>query len=326
MQQPRSNFLPPALDRSTPFLIVMNARSGSGDAAEAREQIGAVLAQSGQQYEFLLTQRPDEIPEVAKRAVAMAQERHGAVIAAGGDGTINAVAHAVLPCRLPFGIVPQGTFNYSGRAHGIPLETEAAARALLDCRLKPIQVGVINDHSDRHRIFLVNASLGLYPQLLQDREEFKSQFGRTRAVAFIAGLRSLMQEPRQLSLEIEHDDERELVRTPTLFVGNNPLQLEQIGLPEAEDVQRRKLAAVIVRARRPSTLLWLALRGALGQLAEASNVRDFAFREMIVHPWVRGRERPVKVAIDGEVLVMRPPLKFSVAPEPLWLMTPANAS
>jgi diacylglycerol kinase family enzyme len=321
LQQSRSNFSPPALDRSTPFLIVMNARSGSGDAAEAREQIGAVLAQAGQPFEFLLTQRPDEIPEVAKRAVAMAQERRGAVIAAGGDGTINAVAHAVLPCRLPFGIVPQGTFNYSGRAHGIPLETEAAARALLEPRLKPIQVGVVND-----RVFLVNASLGLYPQLLQDREEYKRQFGRTRAVAFLAGLRSLMQEPRQLALEIAHDDERELVRTPTLFIGNNPLQLEQIGLPEAEDVQRRKLAALIVRARRPSTLLWLALRGALGQLADADNVRDFAFREMIVHPWIRGRDRPVKVAIDGEVLLMRPPLRFSVAPEPLWLMTPAAAA
>jgi diacylglycerol kinase family enzyme len=307
----------PTLDRSTPFFVVMNARAGSGDAAAARRQIETAFADAGRELEFLLTRRPDEIPAVAKRAVAMAQERHGAVVAAGGDGTINAVANAVLPCRLPFGIVPQGTFNYSSRAHGIPLETEAAARALLDARLKPIQVGVVND-----RIFLVNASLGLYPQLLQDREEYKSQFGRTRAVAFVAGLRSLLQEHRQLSLEIAHDDERELVRTPTLFVGNNPLQLEQIGLPEAEDVQRRKLAALIVRAHRPASLLWLALRGALGQLADADNVRDFSFRQMTVHPWLGGRERPVKVAIDGEVLVMRPPLKFSVAREPLWLMTP----
>lgn len=298
-------------------MIVMNARAGSGDAAEARQQIESVLTQAGQQHEFLLTEHPDEIPEVAKRAVALAQKRGGAVIAAGGDGTINAVAHAVLPCRLPFGIVPQGTFNYSSRTHGIPLETEAAARALLESRLKPIQVGVVND-----RIFLVNASLGLYPQLLQDREEYKSQFGRTRAVAFLAGLRSLMQQPRQLSLEIEHDDERELVRTPTLFVGNNPLQLEQIGLPEAQDVTRRRLVALMVRAHRPASLLWLALRGALGQLAEASNVRDFSFLQMTVHPWLGRRGRPVKVAIDGEVLVMRPPLRFSVAREPLWLMTP----
>jgi diacylglycerol kinase family enzyme len=302
-----------------PFLIVMNARSGSGDADEARQQMQAIFAEAGQAHEFLLSNRPSDIPRMAQQAVTKARERGGAVIAAGGDGTINSVAAAVLPCGLPFGIVPQGTFNYSSREHGIPLDTPAAAQALLNAQLRPVQVGLVND-----RIFLVNASLGLYPQLLQDREEYKRQFGRTRAVAMFAGLRTLMQEHRQLSLEIEHDSERELVRTPTLFVGNNPLQLEQIGLPEAEDVQNRKLAAVIVRTQRPRSLLWLALRGALGQLADASNVRDFSFRQMTVNPWL-GRRRPIKVAVDGEVIVMQAPLTFKVAPQPLWLMTPAAA-
>jgi diacylglycerol kinase family enzyme len=297
----------------------MNARSGSGDADEAQQTMRRIFEAAGQAHEFLLSDRPHDIPAIAQRAIAKAKESGGAIIAAGGDGTINAVAQAVLPSQLPFGIVPQGTFNYSSRAHGIPLETEAAAQALLDAHLKPMQVGLVND-----RIFLVNASLGLYPQLLQNREEHKKQFGRTRAVAFISGLLSLMQEHRQLSLEIEIDHERELVRTPTLFVGNNPLQLEQIGLPEADDVQCRKLAAVIVRAQRSYSLLWLALRGALGQLAQADNVRDFAFRRMTVNPWLGGRRRPVKVAIDGEVLSMQPPLTFKVAPQPLWLMAPSS--
>jgi diacylglycerol kinase family enzyme len=313
--------LPSIPTRTTPLVVVMNARSGSGDADEARAQMRQIFENAGQAHEFLLIDRPENIPAIATRAVEIARQRNGAVIAAGGDGTINAVTQAVLPHELPFGIVPQGTFNYSSRAHGIPLETAAATRALLDARFKPIQVGVIND-----RIFVVNASLGLYPQLLQDREEYKRQFGRTRAVAFLAGLRSLMQEHRQLSLEIEHDRERELVHTPTLFVGNNPLQLEQIGLPEAQDVQRRRLAAVIIRTQRPGALLWLALRGALGQLADARNVRDFSFRQMTVHPRLRYGERAIKVAVDGEILSMRPPLKFSVAPQSLWLMTPAQAT
>jgi diacylglycerol kinase family enzyme len=310
---------PPAPSRAMPLFVVMNARSGSGDADEAQEQMRAIFTEAGQAHEFLLSDRPSNIPAMAKQAVAKARERGGAVIAAGGDGTINSVAGAVLPLGLPFGIVPQGTFNYSSRAHGIPLDTQEAARALLNAQLRPVQVGLVND-----RIFLVNASLGLYPQLLQDREEYKRQFGRTRAVALFAGLRSLMQDHRQLSLEIEHDDERELVRTPTLFVGNNPFQLEKIGLPEAEDVQRRKLAAIIVRAHRPSSLLWLALRGALGQLAEARNVRDFSFRQMTVNPWL-GSRRPIKVAVDGEVTTLQAPLTFKVAPQSLWLMTPAPA-
>ena len=311
---------PPTPDRATPLFIVMNARSGSGDANDAHQEMRAIFEEAGQAHEFLLIDRPDHIPAMAKQAVAKARERRGAVVAAGGDGTINTIASAVLPCGLPFGIVPQGTFNYSSRANGIPLETDAAARALLHAQLKPLQVGLVND-----RIFLVNASLGLYPQLLQDREEYKSQFGRTRAVAFIAGLRSLAQEHRQLALEIEHDSERELVRTPTLFVGNNPLQLEQVGLPEAQDIRQHRLAAIIVRAQRPHSLLWLALRGALGQLAEASNVRDFSFRRMTVKPWLGGGARAVKVAIDGEVIMLQPPLTFSIAPQPLWLMAPSQS-
>jgi diacylglycerol kinase family enzyme len=313
---------PPAVPtRDTPLFIVMNARSGSGDAKEDQQKMASILADAGQAHEFVLVDRPENLPQQAKRAVEAARAKSGAVIAAGGDGTINVVAHATLPCSLPFGIVPQGTFNYSGRAHSIPLDTEKATRGLLQSQLKPIQVGVVND-----RIFLVNASLGLYPKSLEKREEAKQQYGRSRAIALWAGLRSLFDEHRQLSLEIEHDNEREIVRTPTLFIGNNELQLERVGLPEAEDLQYRQLAAVIVRTHKPSALLWLALRGALGQLGDAKNVRNFAFRQMTVNPWLRYGSRHIKVAIDGEVLHMRPPLRFSVARQPLWLMAPVEAA
>lgn len=312
---------PPAPTRDTPLFIVMNARSGAGDASDAREKMQSIFETAGQAHEFVLIDRPEDLPRQAERAVRAARERSGAVVAAGGDGTINAVATAALPFDLPFGIVPQGTFNYSSRTHSIPLDVEEATRALLDARLKPIQVGAVND-----RIFLVNASLGLYPKVFEAREEAKAQYGRKRSVALWAGLIAMLQEHRQLSLEIEHDNEREIVRTPTLFVGNNPLQLERVGLPEAEDVQHRQLAAVIVRAHTPLALLWLALRGALGQLGDAKNVRNFSFQKMAVNPWLRYGRRDIKVAIDGEVLRLRPPLTFRVAPRSLWLMIPRETA
>lgn len=316
-------------NRNLPLVIVMNSRSGAGDAAEARETVSSILAAAGQAHEFVLVERPEDLPERAQRAVRSARDRDGAVVVVGGDGTINAVAHAALEFDLPFGIIPQGTFNLSSRAHGIPLELEAATRALLDGHLKPIQVGAVND-----RIFLVNASIGLYVQLLEAREEAQTQHGRRRTVALWAGLRGLMQEHRPLSLEIEYDHERELVRTPTLFIGNNQMQLERVGLPEAEDVQRRQLAAVIVRDHTRRALLWLAVRGALGQLGEARNVRNFSFRRMTVNPWLhrgRGRwsrsgPRDIKIALDGEVLRMRPPLEFFVAAHSLRLLVPRDVA
>jgi diacylglycerol kinase family enzyme len=306
--------------RDTPFFIVMNAASGSAGARERREGIETVLREVGQRYEILATESPDQIEAVAKKAAEQAQKQSGAIIVAGGDGTINTVAQVALPTGCLFGILPQGTFNYSGRAHGIPLETEAATRALTDARVKRVQVGLLND-----RVFLVNASVGLYPQLLQDREAYKQQYGRNRAVAMWAGLRTLMREHRQLTLEIEHDDRVELVRTPTLFVGNNPLQLEQIGLPEADAVERRRLAAIVVKPIRSSALIWLAVRGALGHLGEAANVRDFDFKTMTVCPLIRNR-KTIQVATDGEIWQARVPLKFTVAPQSLNLLVPRDQS
>jgi diacylglycerol kinase family enzyme len=241
------------------------------------------------------------------------------VVVAGGDGTINTVVQAVLPTGRPLGIVPQGTFNYSPRAHGIPLETAAATRALLTARLEPVQVGFVNG-----RVFLVNASVGLYPELLQDREEYKSQYGRSRSVALWAGLRTLLREHRGLAVEIEHDAGREVLRTPSIFIGNNPLQLEQVGLDEAADVQPRRLAAIIVKPVGKLGLVWLAVRGLLGRLGEAESVRNFAFHTMTVRALAGGAHKRMKVAVDGEIFWSQSPLRFSVAPQPLMLMVPAE--
>ena len=68
-------------------------------------------------------------------------------------------------------------------------------QALLHETAQPVQVGLVND-----RVFLVNASLGLYPQLLEDREAWKKRLGRSRLVATGAGLISLLRGYRSLRL------------------------------------------------------------------------------------------------------------------------------
>jgi diacylglycerol kinase family enzyme len=308
--------LPP----DAPFHIVSNAGSGSKDAHEAREQIEAVLAAAGRPHEFILIEDPSQLASVARRAVAAAVKSDGAVVVAGGDGTINSVVQAVLPTRRPFGIIPQGTFNYSSRAHGIPLDTIEATRSLLSAHIKPVQVGQVNE-----RAFLVNASLGLYPQLLQDREEYKRQYGRHRTVALWSGLMTLLREHGQLVVEIEHEHGSERVRTPSIFIGNNALQLEQVGLEEAEAVKRWRLAAVIVQPVGTSELISLALRGVLGRLGEDDRVRNFAFQTMTVRPLSGVSKRGIKVAVDGEIFWCQPPMTFKVAPQPLMLLAPAAA-
>jgi diacylglycerol kinase family enzyme len=215
-------------------------------------------------------------------------------------------------------VLPQGTFNYFGRTHGIPQDTAQAMQLLLHAPVQPVQVGLVND-----RVFLVNASVGLYPRLLEEREGWKSRFGRSRLVAFGAGMATLLRGYRSLRLQIEVQGQTRRVRTPTLFVGNNALQLEQLGFPHAQEVEQGMLAAILLRPVSRPTMLWLMLRGAFGRLGDADQVLSIACTRLKAGLGWPQTARSIKVATDGEVLRLPLPLLFRVAPEALWLIRPA---
>ncbi len=305
--------------RHGPFFIVLNVGSGSRDAEAEMQVMREVFEDSGRGFEFLQFDGTVPINELARQAVILAQARRGVVVAAGGDGTINAVAGAVLGSGCPFGVLPQGTFNYFGRDNAISQDTRKAALALLDAHISPVQAGQVNG-----RLFLVNASVGLYPQILEDREVWKQQLGRSRFVAFLSGMATLLQSRHQLRLQIESAGQAASLRTPTLFVGNNRLQLTRAGIDaqHAEAVAEGQLAAVAVRPIGTLALFGLLVRGVLGRLGDAENIRSFTFRRLTVMP--RGMKR-IKVATDGEIVWLQTPLIFEVAQEALLLMVPATA-
>ena len=310
----------PEVDTASPLFFVINAASGDNDPDATRRVIEQTLRANGRAGELLYAQR-GEIAKLARRAATLARARSTAVVAVGGDGTINAVAQAAYIENCPLGVVPQGTFNYFARTHGIPADVASATQALLNSAPVPVQVGMINE-----QVFLVNASVGLYPELLQDREAYKARFGRSRLVAFGAALATLVGRHRQLHLRIERSAGVRDVKTPTLFVGNNRLQLEQVGLPEAPALDEGCIAAVMLRPIGSLAMLGLLFRGALGSLGEADTVESFKFHRMIVTPRPARYGRKVKVAFDGELSRMRAPLDFRVAPRPLFLLKPDVAN
>ncbi len=314
---------PPAHAAGQTLHFVLNGAAGSQDDAPLLDALDQVLGSAGRRFELHRAPSPAELAATA-RAAAERAGPGGTVVSVGGDGTLNTVASAALKAGAALGLVPRGTFNYFARTHGIPLDEPSAVRLLLEGRPQPVQVGRVND-----RIFLVNASLGMYPDLLEDRESFKKRFGRTRLVALGAALHSLLGAHRRLALHIEGDVQppRDL-KVSTLFVGNNRLQLERLGLPEAPRTGNSVLTALVLRKVRPGELLWLAVRGALGQLGEARDVGHFAFRRLTVRP--RGAlgsrpARPLKMALDGEITHLPPPIVFSVDGRPLRLIKPVDA-
>ncbi|MCY4745070.1 diacylglycerol kinase family protein [Pelomonas sp. UHG3] len=300
------------------LFVVFNRASGRGDTDGFAPAVQAACAAAGRDCHLLPVQRPGQLAEVAREAVRQARAAGGIVVAAGGDGTLNGVAQAVLGSGCRFGVLPRGTFNYFARTHGIPQDLDGALRVLLTEAARPVRVGRLNG-----RVFLVNASLGLYPQLLEDREAWKQQFGRSRLVALVAGIRTVLQGHRSLRLTVERAGQQRQLRTLTLFVGNNALQMEQVGLPQAPAIDAGRLAGVALQPVGRWTLLALLARGAFGQLGEADQVQHFAFDRLTVKGRSFGARR-IKVATDGEVFWLPLPLQFDVAPEPLALIRPAG--
>nr|WP_255676059.1 diacylglycerol kinase family protein [Pusillimonas sp. MFBS29] len=316
-----------------PLFFVLNGTSGGNDSSSTRQVINDTMTSAGRTFRLFVIGEPDDIAATVQRAVEAAQAQKGVVVAVGGDGTINAVANVALGRGCAFGAIPQGTFNYFGRTHGIPEDIHGALDDLLHGEPTPVQVGLVNDH-----VFLVNASVGLYPDLLEDREAFKQRYGRSRLVAMWSALVTAFGKHRYLDLEMDKEGERVHLRATSLFIGNNRLQLEQVGMPQAETVKQGQLAAIAVNHVGTMALLWLAARGAFGTLGDADYVTGFSFRRLVVasfgllnkqsrthqagHPTgkVAKARRPIKVAADGEIMWLQTPLEFRVAPEPLLLV------
>ena len=328
-----------SLDSRPPLFFVMNGGSGRHDAEESRRIIEAAMQAAVRPYRIFVIEDVSAIQTTVQQAVDAAREQDAVVVAVGGDGTINAVANTVLKSGCLFGAIPQGTFNYFGRTHGIPEKIDDALDDLLHGTPVPVQVGLVNGH-----VFLVNASVGLYPELLEDREAFKQQYGRSRLIAIWAAIATVFGRHRTLHMTLEKEGERVTMRSTTLFIGNNRLQLEQVGMPQADAVVQGQLAAIAVRPIGKLAMLWLGARGALGRLGDAENVVGFSFRKLTIAP--RGKYRSandtptqgeqsvdknwrrntIKVAADGEIMWLYPPLEFRVAPEPLRLIKRQHAS
>lgn len=312
-----------------PLFILLNAGSGAKNAEIVANKLAKVFVEAGQPYELLLCRRPGDLPAMTKQAVQQAGDRDGIVVAAGGDGTIRYVAQQVLVAGLRFGVVPLGTFNYFARDNQIPQEVESAAEALISgIRAgyeRPVQVGQLNDE-----VFLVNASLGLYPQLLADREEFKQQHGRSRGVAKVAAFLTLLKRDIKMLLRIAHDggqqpSDDEVLPACTIIVGNNAIQLEGIGLEaESEKVRNGQLAIIALPPMSAAERVAVAFHGMIGVLGKSQNVTHFSCRQLVVEPLSRRHKRSVKVAMDGEISRMQPPLTFRVGPQPLRLVMPAT--
>lgn len=293
-----------------PLFFVFNAASGRDDTARLLPLVQATLLAAGRDGDCFVARQPHELHAVVGRAVNAAREARGAVVAAGGDGTLSAVAQAVWNAHLVMGVLPQGHANFFARAHGVPLKPALALQALLTARIEPVPLGMVGD-----QVFLVGASMGLYPP---------APPRRLRGAVLGAALGALLRGESSMTLELHHDGEARVLRTRTLHVGHNAAWLRALGLPGAAPVPEEGVDAITLPLQSMAHTLWTVLRGSAGRLDGAEGADHLVFDSLQVRP--RRHQARMPLHIDGEPLWLPTPLVFRAAPHPLRLLVPARAT
>jgi diacylglycerol kinase family enzyme len=215
--------------------------------------------------------------------------------------TIATIASALVGSNKLLGVLPLGTFNYFARRLNIPLELDGALEIVSTGRPTPVDVGELNGH-----LFLNNASIGFYAAQLQRREQIYGMLGRRQALAYLSGALALVQRPALFNLQIDLNGIRMSRRTPLLFVGNNDYQMDTFGIPGRECARGGHFATYITRPLPLLSLWGLAFRAIFRGLYGARGLEVICARELRVDL----RRPRVRVALDGELKTLAPPLLF----------------
>lgn len=239
------------------------------------------------------------------------------LVAAGGDGTLNAVAAAAIEHDLPLGVVPMGTFNHFARDLDLPLDPEAAIAVIAAGRERRVDAAMAND-----RVFLNNASIGLYATIVVQRDRLERRLGSSRLGALLRATWAALRDPDPLEITIEADGERVRRRTHFVFVGNNDYTLQGAAAGTRARLDDGRLSVYVMHPSTVPGLLWLALRILLRGTSGARDLDAFSVPSCIVH----ARQARVRVARDGEVGTLDCPVRFRVLPGVLRVLVPADAA
>ena len=120
----------PVIDAAAPLIFIANSAAGTQQADALRTLVEGALKASGRVGEWVFSE-PGNLAVAARQAAFKAAVTHTAVVAIGGDGTVNTVAQAAHAEACVMGVIPSGTFNYFARTHGIAVDTLLATQSVL---------------------------------------------------------------------------------------------------------------------------------------------------------------------------------------------------
>jgi diacylglycerol kinase family enzyme len=283
-------------------VLIINPRSGGGKAV--RFNLAAEAQNRG--IEAVVLQPGDDLLELAERAVARGAEVIGM---AGGDGSQALVATVAARHDVAHVCVPAGTRNHFALDLGLDRDDVVGALdAFTDGVERRIDLARVND-----RVFVNNASLGVYAKVVQSDAYRDAKLETwTHMLPDMLGPQA---EP--IDLEFTAPDGTRCDDAALVLVSNDVYELTHLagaGTRARIDAGMLGIVAARVRGAQVSRLVALELAG---QVARYPGLVSWARQEFEVRSG-----GPVEVALDGEALVLDPPLRFSSLPGALRIRLP----
>ena len=293
----------------TTIPVIANARAGGGHSGDSLDGLREAFAAQGITAR-VMAPHAGTLEDALREALA---EKPPVVVAAGGDGTVSAVAEALRGTGTALAVVPFGTFNHFAKDLGIPLDTDEAIRVLLDGRVVDVDLGEVNG-----RTFVNNASLGLYPGMVRTRDKLRRRFGHSKRAAMAWAMLAAIRRTPLLTLTLQADREVQPCRSPFVFVGNNAYAMEGFDIGTRERLDGGELSIYTTPRCSFLGLASLALRALAGRLHQAEDFDVAGARRLRVEtPHTR-----LLVATDGEINIMDTPLEFRILPRALKVLVP----
>ena len=298
-------------------LVLLNESAGTlanSKTSDEPQRIRAGFEAAGVDAE-VRSVPPDQLERATRDAAA--DSSLAAVVAGGGDGTLNTIAGALVSTGKPFGVLPLGTHNHFAKDLGVPLDLDAAVAALgrgvARGAFRDLDVGEVNG-----KLFLNFSGIGLHPLVVKHRDTQRAVLGRKKFFALFVALFRVLRRPPVLRARIENDTLNVRRITPSVIVCNNPHQMRVFGVDNVSYGDRSLLNVYVARSTNLAGLLWLIVRAAFRTLDNARNFESLTLKEVTIHT----RGQSARVSIDGEVMDLSTPLAYRVRRAGLRVVEP----
>ncbi|MGH9871541.1 MAG: diacylglycerol/lipid kinase family protein [Pyrinomonadaceae bacterium] len=293
--------------------VIVNSSSGPGHEEGIENILAEAFQAAGADARISMARTGSEVITLAQRAAESDAET---IVAGGGDGTINAVAAALVNRDKRLGILPFGTMNHFAKDLGLPLDLAGAIETIVAAHETNVDVGQVNEH-----IFINNSSLGLYPIIVHKRQK-QQQLGWGKGPAHIWAALAVLRRYPFLNVRVGVDGTELSSRTPFVFIGNNKYEMEALNIGRRTHLDRGELSLYMTNRTGRLGLIRLALRALLRGLHQEKDFVALTTKEV----WIETRHKHVRVAFDGEVARLVPPLHYRARPRALRVIIPANDS